>query len=145
MFATFKCCKCKEQLPRHAFGGITKRNDYCKTCRIEWDREYRKNNRDTLNATNRKCAAKRYKINRICLIEYLETHPCVDCGEDDIIVLEFDHVDPSKKRAKIANVLGSWNWKTILTEIEKCEVRCANCHRRRTSIQFGWFEGGDAK
>jgi hypothetical protein len=65
----------------------------------------------------------------------------VDCGESDIIVLEFDHRDPSNKRAKISGILGSWRWDAIMTEIEKCDVRCANDHRRRTAVQFGWFKG----
>jgi hypothetical protein len=30
-------------------------------------------------------------------------------------------------------------WATILAEIEKCEVVCANCHRRRTAARMGYF------
>jgi hypothetical protein len=29
-------------------------------------------------------------------------------------------------------------WSRVLLEIEKCDVRCANCHRRRTAQQYGW-------
>lgn len=141
---TFKCCRCKEHQSRDAFGGITKRNDYCKSCSLKITRDYRAVNRDKTNATNRACASRRYATNRANLIAYLKEHPCVDCGETDIIVLEFDHRDPLNKRASIGKVLGSWTWKTLLTEIEKCDVRCANDHRRRTTSQFGWFKGGDA-
>ena len=28
------------------------------------------------------------------------------------------------------------SWDKVLAEIEKCDVRCANCHRRRTAQQF---------
>jgi hypothetical protein len=73
--------------------------------------------------------------------EYLVYHPCIDCGEDDIVVLDFDHKDGEKKKATISFLLGQgYSWKTIEEEINKCVVRCANCHRRRTSIQFGWFK-----
>lgn len=140
----FKCCRCKEKLPRESFGGKTKRADYCKNCLRDVSKEWSQRNQEKRREINNRAAAKRYSLNRNNLIDYLKTHPCVDCDETDPIVLEFDHIDPSTKRSKIANVLGSWNWDTILSEIAKCEVRCANCHRRRTTKQFGWFKGGGA-
>ena len=71
---------------------------------------------------------------------YLETHPCVDCGESDPIVLEFDHRDGTDKvRAVSQLVTENCGWEKILTEIEKCDVRCANCHRRRTAVQRGYM------
>lgn len=73
------------------------------------------------------------------LWEYLVVHPCVDCAEPDPIVLEFDHVERSKKRASVAFLARSgYPWSTVLNELAKCEVRCANCHRRRTAEQFDW-------
>ena len=68
--------------------------------------------------------------------QYLLANPCVDCGETDPIVLEFDHRDPSEKLFSIGNSLGqTWRWQKIKAEIAKCDVRCANCHRRRTAKQ----------
>ncbi len=54
---------------------------------------------------------------------------CVDCGEDNVVVLEFDHIRGVKKNtvSKMANQ--SYSLITIQKEINKCEVRCANCHR----------------
>jgi len=70
--------------------------------------------------------------------EYLSTHPCVDCGENDIIVLDFDHRDDSSKRADVGRLLtGGYSVRTVMIEIEKCDVRCANCHRIRTAISRG--------
>jgi hypothetical protein len=84
----------------------------------------------------------RYRArNRANVDDYLASHPCIDCGEADILVLEFDHVR-GKKDGNIANFIGEGkSWQRILLEIAKCEVRCANCHRRRTVERFGWRSG----
>lgn len=71
------------------------------------------------------------------LVAYLKEHPCVDCGEDDIIVLEFDHLPEFTKSRDISNMMFN-NWSVIMAEIDKCEVCCANCHRRRTAQRAGW-------
>ena len=69
------------------------------------------------------------------LIDYFKTNPCVDCGEADPVVLEFDHV--GEKRFEVTALLAERRWQSILDEIEKCEVVCANCHRRRTAQRRG--------
>lgn len=70
------------------------------------------------------------------LFAYLSTKKCVDCGEDDPVVLEFDHSDPSKKFKSVSKMLsGHWSWLSLTKEIAKCEIRCANCHRRKTYLE----------
>ena len=77
-------------------------------------------------------AARRSKA-RSWIKAYLQEHPCVDCGEDDIRVLEFDHIDPSQKEFGISRgIADGRGLKSIKAEVEKCEVRCCNCHRIRT-------------
>lgn len=79
--------------------------------------------------------------NRQKALEYLECHPCVDCGEKNPIVLDFDHVRGKKLFNVGRAISGSHrSWKAIMSEIEKCDVRCANCHRIRTATQFNWYE-----
>jgi hypothetical protein len=66
------------------------------------------------------------------LTAYLTEHPCMDCGESDIVVLEFDHLrDKLQDVSNYAN--GGRTWPLVRAEIEKCDVCCANCHRRRTA------------
>lgn len=57
---------------------------------------------------------------------------CVDCGyADDPIALDFDHIDG--KTFTISKALGRGRpFEDILLEIQRCEVRCANCHRIKT-------------
>lgn len=64
--------------------------------------------------------------------DYLAVHPCVDCDEDDPIVLEFDHVRGTKHKAVSEMAHSNASLKAVIKEIEKCDVRCANCHRRAT-------------
>ena len=73
------------------------------------------------------------------LFAYLKKHPCVDCGEDDIVVLEFDHVRGKKEETVTKLVHNGRSWKRILQEIRKCDVRCANCHRRKTAERGSWW------
>lgn len=70
------------------------------------------------------------------LQDYLRMHPCVDCGEEDPIVLEFDHL--GDKSFDISKGLRYRNWTSVLAEIKKCQVVCANCHRRRTTRRGGY-------
>tara|TARA_R110001583_G_scaffold71475_1_gene201301 strand:- start:2776 stop:3186 length:411 start_codon:yes stop_codon:yes gene_type:complete len=67
--------------------------------------------------------------NKIFIDNIKESSPCVDCGESNPIVLEFDHVRGVKKENVSDMVRQSYCLKTIQEEIDKCEVRCANCHR----------------
>jgi hypothetical protein len=70
--------------------------------------------------------------------EYLRTHTCVDCGESDPLLLEFDHRDGVEKLETIAFLKARGNRDELFAEIRKCDVRCSNCHQRRTAKQFGW-------
>ena len=67
------------------------------------------------------------------LIEFFRTRPCVDCGETDALVLEFDHL--GHKNFGIAQGLPNRKWQALLDEIAACDVVCANCHRRRTAVR----------
>jgi hypothetical protein len=79
--------------------------------------------------------------NKEFLIEYLQNNPCVDCGESDIRCLQFDHRDRELKSFDIGRaVADGLGIETIVAEIEKCDVRCANCHSKVTAAQFGWLK-----
>lgn len=75
------------------------------------------------------------------IIAYLQIHPCVDCGEPDIVLLDFDHRDPTEKVSCISRAMSSgWSWQRLLSEISKCDVRCTACHRKRTAKQFNSYK-----
>ena len=61
----------------------------------------------------------------------------MDCGESDPVVLEFDHVTDDKRNSVANYVRSGRSWNLIFNEVQKCEVRCANCHRRVTARRNG--------
>ena len=77
------------------------------------------------------CNGVRNVKTKLWVMWYLLDHPCVDCGESNPIVLEFDHVR-GEKTADISTLKSKGKLAAIKREIPKCEVRCANCHRRIT-------------
>jgi hypothetical protein len=63
---------------------------------------------------------------------------CVDCGEIDVLFLQFDH--RGRKTTDVSRLVGNGCPPSRLAdELAKCDIRCANCHRRRTAERGGWF------
>jgi len=63
--------------------------------------------------------------------ELLSTLKCSRCPESDPCCFDFHHSDPSQKEEKISVMLHKIRTKeAILAEMAKCEVLCANCHRK---------------
>lgn len=136
------CYTCREMLPLGAFAPSVARRrkgGVCRRCRAEYGKLYYRKNRAVLSAMHLR-NRKRYRArNHANVNEYLSSHPCIDCGEADVRVLEFDHVRENKEGNIGDYVRGGLAWQRILLEISKCDVRCANCHRRKTVEQFGWL------
>ncbi len=78
--------------------------------------------------------------NMLRLRQVLQEGRCVDCGIDDLLILEFDHV--GAKRGNVVELARRGCSLTVLeAELARCEIRCANCHRRRTQLLLrGAFE-----
>ena len=135
-----RCGRCGIEKPLDDFAWRRRekgqRHNYCRPCQAEYRREHYLANRPKYIAKaqrlSREVAVERTRL----LIEYFELHPCTDCGERDPVVLEFDHL--RDKAFSIGAKLTDMTWDAIVAEIEKCEVVCANCHRRRTAGRAGW-------
>ncbi len=91
-----RCSRCGESKPEADFAWRRKnknqRDSYCRPCRAAYKKEhYAKNKKRYIKqakAHNDREIPKRIEW----IVQYLEDHPCVDCGETDPLVLEFDHV-----------------------------------------------------
>jgi hypothetical protein len=109
----------------------------CRFCSSEYSKNhYRKNKKMYLRKAQKHNSAKADALTKF-LLEYLKTHPCLDCGETDLVVLQFDHVKGEKK-FNITSRTGHRNFEEVLKEIKKCEVRCANCHLKKTAERGNW-------
>ncbi|HEX4732935.1 MAG TPA: hypothetical protein VH247_00865 [Thermoleophilaceae bacterium] len=134
-----RCNRCGTEKPLEEFAWHRRakgqRQHHCRPCQAEYRREHYLENRDKYiglaQARNRRQYAERTRL----LLQYFASHPCVDCGETDPVVLEFDHL--RDKAFNVTQKMTYFRWEQILEEIEKCEVVCGNCHKRRTAQRRG--------
>jgi len=139
------CSRCKLakdetqfQRKRSAPDGL---QNQCKSCRKETDRRTYVKRSEEQKERYRQANLRTITNNTRLLYEYLLEHPCVDCGELDPVVLEFAHVTGDKRSSTANYVRSGRSWNLIFNEVQKCEVRCANCHRRVTAQRNGnWMK-----
>lgn len=99
-----------------------------KRVRREISSRWAKDNREKVNAAIRL----RYQRQRELATAIKTESGCIDCGYDaDARALDFDHRDPRLKKFSVAKRYGNVSDDTLLSEIAKCDVRCANCHRTK--------------
>jgi hypothetical protein len=73
---------------------------------------------------------------KLLILEYQLKRECVKCGEKDIRVLEFDHINPSTKIMSITNMVTKGkSTEDIEKEIAKTRILCRLCHRLHTIKQ----------
>lgn len=127
-----KCNKAKESSEyswKNAAKG--KQHSFCKECHSAYRHSHYLNNKDKYLKKAKRWNGRQTQILRKFIFEYLSAHPCVDCGNSDLRVLDFDH--QGEKFMSICNMVRAcYSQAMIEKEIQKCKVRCANCHRIKT-------------
>lgn len=114
------------------------RQPHCRECNKKASRKYYSDNKTHHKTVTYKRKTDQRQETQKFVLGYLKEHPCVDCGEKDLVVLDFDHVRGKKFRGISQMVRHGNSLDLIKLEIEKCDVRCANCHRRKTAKDFSW-------
>lgn len=127
------CVTCHVWLPMTAYNERARAKDghqaRCRACSRAWYEENKVEHRKNVRRRNDRVRRELQEVVR----RHLLAHPCVVCGETDLRVLEFDHRDPAAKRASVGVLQGgSFSLARLLEEIDRCDVKCANCHRIRT-------------
>lgn len=115
------------------------RQNVCKKCSALASKKHYKNNVEKRKEVIYTDKVKRRDEARLFILEKLKSG-CIDCDEKDPIVLDFDHVSGEKKYNLSNMVRDGLQISRIKSELEKCEIRCANCHRRKTAKQFNWYK-----
>ncbi len=144
-----RCTKCKKDKPISQFSFKIKalglHHYQCKKCTRELIRKHYTNNKKYYVEKSKK----RNSIIKLEILNFIQSyllkHPCIDCGETDPVVLEFDHKHKKDKFKEVSLLIrGRYPIQIVKNEMQKCEIRCANCHRRKTAKQFNWFKRKDA-
>ena len=110
-----QCSACKKYKPETEFywkdKAHTRLNSKCKKC-----------------SNARMSELRRERYDKIA--DYKASKGCKICGESRPWCLDLHHVNGDDKEKAISDMLRkNVSWIKILTELAKCEVLCANCHR----------------
>ncbi len=135
------CRTCKTWKPKAEFNyrdaerGLLQYD--CRRCAQAHRRNSYAIHRETSRTSNDEWTRRAVETARKYVYEYLSSHPCVDCGNNNILTLTFDHVR-GEKRGNVSDMVHRGrSIETIKTEMEKTEVVCFNCHMRRERKRRG--------
>jgi hypothetical protein len=125
------CGRCSQMVPLPNFHvSRGRRQSWCKACRAEYMHERGDLHRQQTRAARdrRRAEAREY------VLDQLRSGSCLDCGRADPLVLEFDHVEG--KTSDVGKLVREgYRLSRVKAEVERCEVVCVNCHRRRTAAR----------
>lgn len=143
MADTKYCPRCDKTLSVADFGRSKRRKDglqgECKKCRNTYAAKWYAKNKDTHGARTALWRAENRKKVEDFLWELFDNNPC-PCGESDPVVLDLDHLDPTEKEFAIGEAIGlGISLARVKQEAKKCQVLCANCHRRKTAKENDWW------
>lgn len=125
---TQKCSICKTEYPttseyfgKHKIRGL---DTYCKSCRHQRAKQYYYDNKEKMQSQSTVWK----KIQRDKINKFKDSCSCLKCGENRNWLLDFHHIDPTKKDFQISQG-ERFGWGKIKNEIDKCVILCSNCHR----------------
>ena len=122
------CNKCglnknEDEFTKTKYGGLA---SWCNSCKREKARKWYSENKQKVLVKQKKNREKRGEW----FIEYKKTLKCSECGENHPAVLDFHHLDPSEKEFNLSDQIWCRKKEDVISEINKCIVLCANCHRK---------------
>lgn len=134
-----KCCTtCGNERPLEEFLWRDKAHTIlrgaCLRCRGKCQTRWVSKNRERYLQIKRCLLKRRRQKFKQSIDQYKESTPCADCGNKyPAVCMDFDHRVPCEKRASISRLISNNGWQRVWTELTKCDLVCANCHRIRTA------------
>jgi len=134
------CRICDQEGPMSDFLVSGCKGRICAKCRYSRGMERQRQRRSTPAGRARyreyQRAASRRSYQRLKkFLDELRSKPCTDCGGTfPSVCMEFDHRDGRGSGLTVTTAAGG-SMATLLAEIERCDLVCANCHRIRTAAQ----------
>ena len=98
--------------------------------RREYQREYMRKWYEENKAKHISYVRNRDKKIKNWLKEYKSSLKCEICGENHPACLDFHHINPNEKSFALGRVNKFLSIKLLQSEIAKCKILCANCHRK---------------
>jgi hypothetical protein len=139
---SIKCKKCGKEQDAEDYAWqnekLGKRHPHCKSCQTLRSRKHYDTHKEEYLRKNRERRKQLVDENHTNILKYFKEHPCVDCGETHPATLQFDHVRGRKFKI-VSMMIHDYQWDKLLIEIAKCEVRCGNCHAKKTAREYNWF------
>jgi hypothetical protein len=139
-----KCTRCKEEKSFESFsikGNRKKDNsiiyqDFCKNCQNEYTKKWYIENKEKHKRNTAILNKKNFESIRYYIYNYLKDKECIDCKSIDFRTFQFDHRDRNNKVSEISTMVKNRvRLELIKLEINKCDIRCANCHIIKTGIE----------
>jgi hypothetical protein len=139
---TKRCPKCDADVPLSQFNRRAngRWSPYCKPCMSAYCKAHYAKNAQSHNARRIEADRSYQTRNLACVRAELSARPCIDCGESDPAVLEFESVD--SHRSQVVHLIGRGaGLDTLKREMTRCVIRCGSCSRRRAARQFARPDG----
>lgn len=127
---TKRCNMCEQELSIDNFSRNKSKKDghngHCRRCHKQYRDQHYRNNKQKIVG---QIVARRTELNNF-VRQYKQDAGCKNCGQTHVAILDFHHRNGEDKEICIANgVRHGWSKKRLMSEIKKCDVLCANCHR----------------
>jgi hypothetical protein len=137
------CQICREEKSVSSFNKNKGKSDglqsQCRDCNKQTSKKYYNSNKELhkQNTVDRK--KKQVRLNQQYVYDFVKGKGCIECPEKDPCCLDFDHMTGMKMMNVSRMIHEGYALVTIMDEIDKCVIRCANCHRRKTAKDFNWY------